>query len=152
MKKLVQDFTRRPDYQRHYLRGFSRLEKIEEFTWEHPTGVGAFQIMTTPQFVRIDCYRMDGEDMNRFIDVMLNHSTALFVRPTGFTALRWPITKQTGWAPFQCPLFLVFVVQHLSPIQQLSNLGNVGLQRHTCHPRLHGIRIAQCLSKGSFYA
>lgn len=57
---------------------FIDWKKIEEFTWEHPTGVGAFQIMTTPQFVRIDCYRMDGEDMNRFIDVMLNHDCPLY--------------------------------------------------------------------------
>lgn len=30
---------------------------------------GAFQITTTPQLFRVDCWGMDGEDMNRFIDV-----------------------------------------------------------------------------------
>ena len=30
---------------------------------------GAFQIYVTPQFLRFDCYGMNGEDMNRLIEI-----------------------------------------------------------------------------------
>src|SRR5690606_6085087 len=30
---------------------------------------GAFQVFTTSQLFRVDCYDMDGEDMNLFIDL-----------------------------------------------------------------------------------
>ena len=42
-------------------------EKLDDLNWE--SGNGAFQIFTTIQFIRIDCYGMEGEDMNRFIDI-----------------------------------------------------------------------------------
>mgnify|MGYP001816391924 CR=1 FL=1 len=42
-------------------------EKLDDFNWE--TEKGAFQIFTTHQFFRVDCYGMNGEDMNKFIDV-----------------------------------------------------------------------------------
>lgn len=42
-------------------------EKLDEDTWESKKG--AFQLFTTPQFLRVDCYGMQGEDMNVFIDV-----------------------------------------------------------------------------------
>jgi hypothetical protein len=39
----------------------------DEETWEGESG--AFQIDITPQFLRFDCYGMDGDDMNRLIDI-----------------------------------------------------------------------------------
>ena len=42
--------------------------QLDELNWEAPSR-GAFQISTTPQLFRVDCYRMNGEDMNRFIDL-----------------------------------------------------------------------------------
>ena len=38
----------------------------------------AFQLFTTPQFLRVDCYRMGGEDMNRFIDVLQRYGCPLY--------------------------------------------------------------------------
>ena len=32
-------------------------------------GVVAFQVSSTPQSFRIDCYGLEGEDMNLFIDI-----------------------------------------------------------------------------------
>ena len=46
--------------------------------FENPKGKGAFQIFTTKQFVRFDCYGMDGEDMNRIIDVMDKYDCPLY--------------------------------------------------------------------------
>ncbi|MGC4005742.1 MAG: hypothetical protein QM811_22525 [Pirellulales bacterium] len=30
---------------------------------------GGFQVFTTPQFFRVDCSGMDGEELNKFIDI-----------------------------------------------------------------------------------
>ncbi len=46
--------------------------------FENPNGDGAFQIFTTKQFVRFDCYGMQGEDMNRIIEIMLKYDCPLF--------------------------------------------------------------------------
>jgi len=43
-----------------------------------PSGKGAFDIYTTNQFVRFDCYRVKGEDMNRIIDIMLKYDCPLY--------------------------------------------------------------------------
>ncbi len=55
------------------------------FAWERvgPTdfeseNAGAFQIMLTKQFVRIDCYEMAESDMNKFIDVMFDYNCPLY--------------------------------------------------------------------------
>lgn len=56
------------------------LWKMEEseIDFENPKGKGAFQIFTTKQFVRFDCYGMEGEDMNRIIDVMNKYDCPLY--------------------------------------------------------------------------
>ena len=46
--------------------------------FENPNGKGAFQVFTTQQFVRFDCYSMEGEDMNRIMDVMLKFDCPLY--------------------------------------------------------------------------
>jgi hypothetical protein len=54
---------------------FSNWNRVSSDAWE---GKGAFQIFTTPQFVRINCYGMESEDMNKFIDVMLEYGCPLY--------------------------------------------------------------------------
>ncbi len=47
---------------------FSDWDMLGDMTYdgrEH----GGFQLFTTPQFFRVDCYEMDGELMNRFIEI-----------------------------------------------------------------------------------
>ena len=39
--------------------------------------------MTTPQFVRIDCYGMKGEDMNKFIDILDEYGCPLYDSQVG---------------------------------------------------------------------
>ncbi len=46
--------------------------------YENPNAKGAFQISTTKQFVRFDCYGMEGEDMNRIIDIMVKYDCPLY--------------------------------------------------------------------------
>ena len=43
-------------------------EQLDELNWE-AVNRGAFQISTTSQMLRVDCYGMSGNDMNRFIDL-----------------------------------------------------------------------------------
>lgn len=41
-------------------------------------GRGAFQIFTTPQIVRLDCYGMQGEDMNTLMDILREFGCPLY--------------------------------------------------------------------------
>ncbi|WP_028263865.1 hypothetical protein [Atopobium fossor] len=41
-------------------------------------GRGAFQIFTTPQIVRFDCYGMQGDDMNALIDILAGFGCPLY--------------------------------------------------------------------------
>lgn len=58
---------------------FSDCDWIEQdngFSWESEHG--SFQISTTPQLFRVDCYGMDGEDMNRFVDIAAEFGLPLY--------------------------------------------------------------------------
>ena len=39
---------------------------------------GAFQIFTTEQFVRIDCYSISEDDMNRIVDILFEYDCPLY--------------------------------------------------------------------------
>lgn len=47
-------------------------------SYENKDGDGSFQIEYTGQFIRFDCYNMEGEDMNRLIDVMIEFQCPLY--------------------------------------------------------------------------
>ena len=49
---------------------------IDQTSWER--GIGMFQLFTTPQFIRVDCYGMDGDGMNRFIDIAAEFKLPLY--------------------------------------------------------------------------
>jgi hypothetical protein len=54
-------------------------ERLDEMTWEAESDErGSFQLFTTPQFFRVDCYGMEGEDMNHFIDIGLEFDCPLY--------------------------------------------------------------------------
>jgi len=44
--------------------------------WESDRG--AFQLFTTDQFVHVSCYGMNGDDMNIFIDILLEFDCPLY--------------------------------------------------------------------------
>ena len=52
--------------------------KIDRDSYENTKGKGIFQIYTTPQYVRFDCYGMQGQDMNRIIDIMDKYECPLY--------------------------------------------------------------------------
>lgn len=50
--------------------------QVDEETWEGESG--SFQIYTTPQFFRVDCYGIEGEDMNHLIDIAQEFGLPLY--------------------------------------------------------------------------
>ena len=55
--------------------------KLDDQNWESDNG--AFQIFTTHQFFRVDCYGMVGDDMNLFIDIGSEFGCPLYDPQTG---------------------------------------------------------------------
>jgi hypothetical protein len=47
---------------------FEDWEKLDDVTFERADR-GSFQLSTSPQFFRVDCYGMTSEDMNKFIEI-----------------------------------------------------------------------------------
>lgn len=47
---------------------FADWEKLDDVTFDGGD-LGAFQVFTTPQFFRVDCSGMDGDEINKFIDI-----------------------------------------------------------------------------------
>jgi hypothetical protein len=56
-----------------FLKGWT---KIDEVTWE--SNNGTFQLFTTVQFLRVDCYGVSGDDMNKFIDIAAEFGCPLY--------------------------------------------------------------------------
>ena len=50
--------------------------QLDERTWE--SDKGAFQLFSTDQFLRVSCYQLAGEDMNRFIDIAAEFECSLY--------------------------------------------------------------------------
>ena len=56
---------------------FSHWDALSPTDYENPNG-GAFQITATPQIVRIDCYGVSGDDMNRLMDILIAFGCPLY--------------------------------------------------------------------------
>lgn len=56
---------------------FSDWTRLSPTDYEHEDR-GSFQVTTTPQSVRFDCYGMGEADLNRLIDVMLEFGCPLY--------------------------------------------------------------------------
>ena len=57
---------------------FSKWERIDENSWKNNAGKGAFQVITTPQSVKIDCYGTEVKTMNQLVDLMLEFKCPLY--------------------------------------------------------------------------
>lgn len=57
---------------------FSNWEKIDENSWKNTNGKGAFQIKTTSQSIKIDCYGTEGKTMNLLVDTMAEFKCPLY--------------------------------------------------------------------------
>lgn len=47
---------------------FADWEKLDDVTFDGGDR-GSFQLYTTTQYFRVDCYGMSGDDMNKFIEI-----------------------------------------------------------------------------------
>ena len=56
-------------------------KRVDPSNWELLQG--AFQVSTTPQSFRVDCWGLTGEVMNQFIDIGLEFSCPLYDPQTG---------------------------------------------------------------------
>jgi hypothetical protein len=57
---------------------FSTWEKVDERSWKNTNGKGAFQIRTTPQSVKIDCYGTEGKTMDRLVALLEEFKCPLY--------------------------------------------------------------------------
>lgn len=57
---------------------FQDWNALDAFNFEKKEGEGSFQISTTPQTVRFDCYSMERADMKRFSTVMSKFGCPLY--------------------------------------------------------------------------
>ncbi|MNX54072.1 hypothetical protein D3C86_847850 [compost metagenome] len=57
---------------------FSEWEKVDENSWQNTSGKGAFQVISTPQSIKIDCYGTEGKTMNKLVDLMEEFKCQLY--------------------------------------------------------------------------
>jgi hypothetical protein len=56
-------------------------DRLDPDNWESPQG--SFQVSTTPQSIRVDCYGLTGEVMNEFIGIAQEFGCPLYDPQTG---------------------------------------------------------------------
>lgn len=56
---------------------FADWEKLDDVTFDGGDR-GGFQLYTTPQFFRVDCCGMNGDDINKFIEIANEFGCSLF--------------------------------------------------------------------------
>ena len=56
---------------------FQDWKQVEEDEYEKANS-GFFQFLVTKNFVRFNCYQMDENDMNKFIDIMSEYDCPLY--------------------------------------------------------------------------
>ena len=57
---------------------FSDWERVDENSWKNQKGKGAFQVVTTSQSIKIDCYGTEGKTMNKLVDIMEEFKCPLY--------------------------------------------------------------------------
>jgi hypothetical protein len=57
---------------------FSDWEKVDDNSWQNTKGKGAFQVISTPQSVKIDCYGTVGKTMDKLVDLMEEFKCPLY--------------------------------------------------------------------------
>lgn len=55
---------------------FAEWERLNEFCFENRHE--SFQVFITKQFVRVDCYSMTEQNMNKIIDILLKYDCPLY--------------------------------------------------------------------------
>jgi hypothetical protein len=53
---------------RRLTESFADWQKLDDATFDGGER-GSFQVYTSPQFFRVDCYGMNGDEMDKFVDI-----------------------------------------------------------------------------------
>ena len=56
---------------------YAKWERMDQVTWEKETG-GGFQIFTTPQIFRVDCYGLPREEVAKFSEMMKQYGCPVY--------------------------------------------------------------------------
>ena len=57
---------------------FSKWERVDENSWKNNNGPGAFQVRTTSQSIKIDCYGTQGSDMDILVNALEEFKCPLY--------------------------------------------------------------------------
>ena len=57
---------------------FLNWERVDKDSWKNNEGKGAFQVLTTSQSVRIDCYGTEGKTMDLLVSMMEEFKCPLY--------------------------------------------------------------------------
>jgi hypothetical protein len=57
---------------------FSKWEKVDDNSWKNKEGKGAFQVITTSQSIRIDCYGTQGKAMDILVGALEEFKCPLY--------------------------------------------------------------------------
>ncbi|MCV9929952.1 hypothetical protein OIU83_19990 [Flavobacterium sp. LS1R49] len=57
---------------------FSKWEKVDDNSWKNNDGKGAFQVITTPQSIKIDCYGTEGKTMDILVSALEEFKCSLY--------------------------------------------------------------------------
>lgn len=57
---------------------FSDWERVDSVSWKNNSGVGAFQIKTTSQSYKIDCYGTNGKTMDKLVAILEEFKCPLY--------------------------------------------------------------------------
>lgn len=57
---------------------FKDWEKIDQNSWKNPTGKGAFQILSTENYIKIDCYGTEGKTMDLLANTLEEFKLPLY--------------------------------------------------------------------------
>ena len=71
---------------------------IDDWTWDGDDK-GGFQVSLTTQLFRVDCSNMDGDDMNRFIDIAHEFGLRLYDPQVGTRYAGWRSDSPPGRSP-----------------------------------------------------
>ena len=57
---------------------FSEWENVDENSCQNTQGKGAFQVISTPHSIKIDCYGTEGKTMNKLVALMEEFKCPLY--------------------------------------------------------------------------
>ncbi len=57
---------------------FANWERIDKNSWKNPNGIGAFQVLSASNYIKIDCYGTDGKTMDLLANTLEEFKLPLY--------------------------------------------------------------------------